>query len=199
LSVRRQTPGLPVGTFAPIERMNAMRTLTEHLSTYAEYHRDRRNIATHFVGIPMIVVGLLALLARPTMTLGMFAVSPALLVYGLGSLFYFALDVRFGAAMAVIMGAAVGIAVEIAGLSQLGWAVGGIGLFVLGWVIQFIGHAFEGRKPAFVDDLVGFLVGPLFVVAELGFMLGQRRELLEAIEAKAGPTRSGPVQQPLPG
>ncbi len=176
-----------------------MRTLTEHLSTYAEYHRDRRNIATHFVGIPMIVVGLLALLARPTMTLGIFAVSPALLVYGLGSLFYFTLDVRFGTAMAVIMGVATGLGVEIAGLSQFAWAAGGIGLFVLGWVIQFIGHAFEGRKPAFVDDLVGFLVGPLFVVAEAGFMLGLRRELLEAIEAKAGPTRSGRVQQPALG
>ena len=32
-----------------------MRTAKELLSNYAEYHRDRRNIATHFVGIPMIV------------------------------------------------------------------------------------------------------------------------------------------------
>jgi uncharacterized membrane protein YGL010W len=26
-------------------------------------------------------------------------------------------------------------------------------------VIQFIGHWYEGRKPAFVDDLIGLLVG----------------------------------------
>ena len=32
------------------------KTLTDHLATYAEYHRDRRNIATHFFGVPMIVV-----------------------------------------------------------------------------------------------------------------------------------------------
>ena len=48
----------------------------------------------------------------------------------------------------------------------------GIGLFVVGWVVQLIGHGFEGRKPAFLDDLVGLLIGPLFVVAEAGFLLG---------------------------
>lgn len=42
-----------------------MKTLTEQLVRYAEYHRDRRNIATHFVGIPMIVAALAILLSRP--------------------------------------------------------------------------------------------------------------------------------------
>ena len=32
-----------------------MRAATELLTQYAAYHRDRRNIATHFVGVPMIV------------------------------------------------------------------------------------------------------------------------------------------------
>ena len=41
-----------------------MKTLVEHLTAYASYHRDKRNIATHFVGIPMIVVGTQSLLAR---------------------------------------------------------------------------------------------------------------------------------------
>jgi uncharacterized membrane protein YGL010W len=173
-----------------------MRTLTEHLSQYAEYHRDRRNIATHFVGIPMIVVGLLAALARPTFSLGSLVASPALLLYIGGVLFYFALDVRFGATMALIMGAALGIGVEIAELSRGAWIAGALGLFVGGWVIQFVGHIFEGKKPAFVDDLIGLLVGPLFVVAETGFALGLRPEVLAAIELHAGPTRSGRVQQP---
>ena len=37
----------------------------------------------------------------------------------------------------------------------------GLGLFAVGWVIQFVGHYYEGRKPAFVDDVMGLLVGPL--------------------------------------
>jgi len=36
-------------------------------------------------------------------------------------------------------------------------------------MIQFVGHWYEGRKPAFVDDIIGLLVGPMFVVAEALF------------------------------
>ena len=38
-----------------------MKTLTDHLAQYAAYHRDRRNIATHFIGIPLIVVAVAVL------------------------------------------------------------------------------------------------------------------------------------------
>lgn len=31
-----------------------MKPLAECLASYAEYHRDRRNIATHALGLPMI-------------------------------------------------------------------------------------------------------------------------------------------------
>ncbi|EPR3506127.1 DUF962 domain-containing protein [Serratia marcescens] len=37
-----------------------MRSLEDQLAAYAAYHRDVRNIATHFIGIPLIVVSLLA-------------------------------------------------------------------------------------------------------------------------------------------
>jgi uncharacterized membrane protein YGL010W len=173
-----------------------MRSLTDHLSTYALYHRDRRNIATHFVGIPMIVVGLLAALARPELVLGSLVVSPAVLLYVGGVLFYLALDLRYGVAMALVMAVALGLGVEVATLSKMGWIAGSAGLFVVGWVIQFVGHLFEGKKPAFVDDLVGLLVGPLFVTAEAGFALGLRREVLEAVEQRAGPTRVGRAAAP---
>ena len=69
----------------------------------------------------------------------------------------------------------------------------GLGLFVVGWIIQFVGHIFEGRKPAFVDDITGLIIGPLFVVTEAGFLMGLRPELEEQIEQRAGPTRSGPA------
>ena len=32
-----------------------MKSLVDHLSQYAAYHRDPRNIASHFIGIPLIV------------------------------------------------------------------------------------------------------------------------------------------------
>ena len=36
---------------------------------------------------------------------------------------------------------------------------------LLGWAIQFVGHYWEGRKPAFADDLVGLLVGVIGLIA----------------------------------
>ncbi len=61
-------------------------------------------------------------------------------------------------------------------------------MFVVGWVFQFVGHYYEGRKPAFVDDLSGLIIGPLFVAAEFAFAMGLRKEVQDAVEAKVGPT-----------
>ena len=80
-----------------------MKSLTDHLATYAEYHRDRRNIATHFVGIPMIVVGVEALRARAQFTVGGYEVSAAVVVSLLAILFYLRLDLRFGFGMASLL------------------------------------------------------------------------------------------------
>jgi hypothetical protein len=34
-----------------------------------------------------------------------------------------------------------------------GWPTVGIGLLIVGWVLQFVGHPWEGRKPAVIDDV----------------------------------------------
>jgi uncharacterized membrane protein YGL010W len=173
-----------------------MKTLTDHLAQYAAYHRDPRNIATHFVGIPMIVLAIQVLLARVVWVAQPLPLGLAELVTALALLFYLRLDVRLGLLMAALLALGLWAAHALAALPQGAWLAWGVGLFVLGWVIQFIGHFWEGRKPAFVDDLVGLLVGPLFVVAEAGFLLGLRREVQQAIEARSGPVRHGaPVAQ----
>lgn len=43
------------------------------------------------------------------------------------------------------------------------WKVG-VGLFVLGWIFQFIGHAFEGNRPAFFSNPIYLLVGPYWLI-----------------------------------
>jgi uncharacterized membrane protein YGL010W len=103
--------------------------------------------------------------------------------------FYLRLDLRFGLTMAVLIGAAVLGGHQLAALPQAAWLGWSIGAFAVGWVFQFIGHYFEGRKPAFVDDIVGLLVGPLFVVAEAAFFLGLRRDVQQQVESIAGPLR----------
>lgn len=170
-----------------------MRTLSEQLTQYAAYHRDRRNILTHFVGIPLIVLAVAVLLARPVLGhWGGVALSPATAVTLLAVLYYLRLDLRFGLVMAALMALSLWFAQSVAAHGTALWLALGLGLFVLGWVIQFVGHFYEGRKPAFVDDIVGLLIGPLFVVAEAGFLLGLRRDLQHEIEARVGPVREGP-------
>lgn len=180
-----------------------MKSLVEHLSQYASYHRDRRNIATHVVGIPMIVVGVEALMSRPAVHLfnvadvadiAGVALSPALLATIAAGAFYLALDLRYGLVMAAVLVASLAAGAGIAAQPPAIWLLGAAGLFLGGWVVQFVGHAFEGKKPAFVDDVVGLLVGPLFVAAEVGFALGLRDEVREQIERRAGPTHGRTIE-----
>ncbi len=165
-------------------------TLIEQLTNYARFHRDRRNIATHFIGIPMIVVATATLLSRPSIEVAGLPASPAILVSLGAAIFYWMLDARFAAVMSSILLGSVVFGAAVASMSTATWLAVGVGGFVLGWAIQFVGHFYEGAKPAFVDDLRGLLVGPLFLVAEVAFALGMRRDVHQVVLAQAGPTRS---------
>jgi uncharacterized membrane protein YGL010W len=57
------------------------------------------------------------------------------------------------------------------------------GLFVGGWALQLLGHRIEGNKPAFVDDPVYLLVGPIWVAHEVAVISGSA---LMAVVAPVG-------------
>lgn len=164
-----------------------MRTLTDHLSQYADYHRDRRNVATHFVGIPLIVLAIAALLSRPAWPVlsGAFTLTPAWILFALATLYYLWLDVPLGIGMGIVSALSAAFGKWSAMQSTPVWLATGIGLFVVGWVFQFIGHVrYEHRKPAFVDDIIGLLIGPLFILVELLSGLGIKRDLHDAIQTR---------------
>jgi uncharacterized membrane protein YGL010W len=166
-----------------------VRNAKELLADYAAYHRDRRNIATHLVGVPMIVFAVGVLLARPAFAFGGLALSPAWLMFAVTAAWYLTRgDLVVGAAVSAVVGVLVALGHGVAYGSTASWLTWGLGAFVVGWVIQFVGHYFEGRKPAFVDDLAGLLVGPMFVTAEVLFALGLCRPLQAEIVRRAGPT-----------
>ena len=160
---------------------------------YAHYHRDRRNIATHLLGIPLIFLSIGVLLLGPSWSVAGQTLTLAWAMWALTSLWYLSRgDVLLGLATSLVNGVLIAAAHEVPPLAQaLGLAVwqAGLGLFVIGWVLQFVGHFFEGRKPAFVDDVVGLLVGPMFVVGELLMSAGLLQSLRMDIERQAGATR----------
>jgi uncharacterized membrane protein YGL010W len=97
-------------------------------------------------------------------------------------IYYFALDAVLAAAMAVLSAVLLFFAERVAslplGISATVFAV----TFILGWIIQLVGHAFEGRKPALLDNLFQVLVAPIFLMAELFFALGAKHALREEVE-----------------
>jgi uncharacterized membrane protein YGL010W len=161
----------------------------ELIVQYARYHRDRRNIATHMVGVPMIVFGVGVLLARAHWTGGDPGLTLAWVAWALATLWYVSRGhLLLGVAVSVVNAVLFGLAHLVSAGSVANWLTWGLGFFGVGWVIQFIGHYYEGKKPAFADDLVGLLVGPMFVTAEALFALGLAHPLLREVEKRAGPT-----------
>lgn len=165
------------------------RPAVELLKQYAETHRDRRNIVTHFVGVPMIVFALGVLLSRPTFLVGTLWLSPAWLLFGAWALWYVTRgELLLGVAASSGIALLLVLAHRLPGGGVGPWLGWGLGFFVVGWAIQFVGHYYEGRRPAFFDDAVGLLVGPMFVVLEVLSPTGLFRTLMSEIEDHAGPT-----------
>lgn len=92
--------------------------------------------------------------------------------------------------MSMLLAVCLWIAMHCTQLPTGAWLTWGLGSFVVGWIIQFIDHYYEGRKPAFVDDIMGLAIGPLFVVAELAFLFGLRKSLENDIETRLGPCKA---------
>jgi uncharacterized membrane protein YGL010W len=166
-----------------------VKTAVQQLSKYASYHRDKRNILTHFIGVPMIVLAVVVFLSRPALSFQGFPLplSAALVAAFITTIYYVALDVALGLVMALVFAIFLMFGAAAAASSTSNWLLTGAGFFIIGWIIQFVGHYYEGKKPAFVDDVMGLLIGPLFVAAELAFMLGMRKDLQAAVEKDVGP------------
>ena len=121
-----------------------MRAATDLLSGYARYHRDQRNILSHFVGVPMIVFAIGVLLARPAFHLGGLALSPAWVAFAATAAWYLSRgNLALGVAVSAAVGALLLAAHQIAYGSTVAWLAWGVGGFVVGWLIQFVGHWYE--------------------------------------------------------
>ena len=148
------------------------------LASYAAVHRDMRNRATHFVGIPVIVFSLLLVLALCRFTIMGREVSASLAVAILSVLGWLALDAGIGLVLAIVMLIAWYAAEAMAGaLGPSGTWGAFAALFIGGWIVQFLGHHYEGKRPALMDNIFQGFIGPMFLVAEVMIETGYRRDL----------------------
>lgn len=169
------------------------------LVPYARCHRDRRNIATHFVGVPMMVLALSVLLARPALEVVGWAATPARAAFVPLALWYLTRGApALGAATALGVGLLVVLGHGAAsGASLASWLAWGLSLFAFGGSAVLLGHYYEGRRPACAADAVGVLVGPMFVALEMLGACGLLRRLRAEVERRAGPTTLRDLAQPL--
>ena len=182
-----------------------MRTwFLEQLAMYAAYHRDGRNQATHHIGVPLIVYSLLV--AASQLHLG---TVPGLgapgfgdpMALSLGSFlvvlmvaFYLSNVLSIGLIAALIYGVLYALA-ETVGQGPDVWMTFSI-CFVGGWVIQFIGHVFEGRRPALFTNATQVFMAPPFLIAEILFAMGLEKDLKTEIMARSVKYNAHPQAAP---
>lgn len=157
----------------------------EQLAMYAAYHRDIRNQLTHHVGVPMIVFSLiLAATTVPLIPLSTGVVTLAAVLMSVLLIFYILNAPLVGTIAVLIYGALMHFAEQIAagGTEQALWTA--LGLFVLGWIIQFVGHIFEGRKPALFDNALQIFMAPAFLIAEVLFLFKLEQGLKAEVEQR---------------
>ena len=120
---------------------------------YGESHQDHTNETIHWICVPLITWSVLAAL---------WAVSPAAAYVGiaLATAYYAWLSVQIAVGMLAVF------ALMVFPLTLLGSNVLAVAavVFVVAWIGQFIGHAIEGKKPSFFEDLKFLLVGPAWLL-----------------------------------
>ncbi len=165
-----------------------MKTVEEQLARYRSVHFNKKNIATHFIGIPLIIWAVTILMSVELIQLpfqGMnISISYAEVCFSLLLIYYIKLHWRLALGMLVFMLTNLYLANLLINTMD-NTHLFAVGVFILGWIIQFIGHYYEQAKPAFFDDLSQFAIGPLFLMAEIYFALHWEGKLNHEVNQRA--------------
>ncbi len=154
-----------------------MLTLQQYLIEYGKTHRNPVNQRIHFVCVPLIFASTLALAWLLNASLFGIDAPWARWVNGatvggtlILALFYSRLGLRASLSMVAWFAISVALILAVEASSVPLWLAAG-GVWIAAWIVQLVGHQIEGAKPSFFDDLVFLLIGPLFVLEELGLPL----------------------------
>ena len=161
-----------------------MSVFENRMSGYAAYHKHPRNKFTHFFGVPMVYYSPLIALGWVRFEIAGVDLSFAWVVFAAIMIWYFTMDVTFAAIMTVVSIPIVYLCDSAAKLPFNESLTIVLAINIVGWAVQLIGHYFEGRRPALVDNLTQSLMAPLFLIAETMFFMGFRKDLEHTVEQK---------------
>jgi uncharacterized membrane protein YGL010W len=130
-----------------------MRKVDELFARYGESHRNRANKAIHWICVPLITWSVLAVL---------WAASPVAAFAGIGVAVAF--YAWLSPAVAIGMLAVFALMIWPLTVWPFNVPLTALVVFVLAWIGQFIGHAIEGKKPSFFEDVKFLLVGPAWLL-----------------------------------
>ncbi len=162
-----------------------MKTLEEHMSFYLRYHRHPKNKLTHFFGVPLIMFSLFVLLGLLKVTIGNVSFTAASVLAIAVLAYYFYLDVVLAVAMTMFTAVLLIAANGVCALGSTSALIVFELAFVGGWILQLIGHAFEGKRPALMDNFFQVIIAPIFLMAEIFFTFGYKRDVAERVEQLA--------------
>jgi len=152
-----------------------MKNIIKQMSTYNQYHTKPITKITHFIGIPFILFAMQFYFSTIHLPFGFtnnlslaWPILFALIIY------YAFLDLTLSALFTLI-------SFPLTYWAQLSTNYFTfylpLSLFILGWTFQFIGHYFEGKKPALLFNFFQIIIAPLFLMAEICFFFGFRKNL----------------------
>ena len=153
----------------PTEQADPRREVDRWIGNYSDDHRNPTNVLIHWICVPLIVwtvtallwvVPVPAFLGRPGFWAGMAMFASLVFYLRLSRVLCAGMFAAF-----VVLGTITELLYRAIGPAALMWLA--IGVFVLAWIAQFVGHRIEGRRPAFLTDLVYLLIGPVWIVAKI--------------------------------
>lgn len=156
-----------------------MKSIEEQMSFYQAYHYHPLNKLSHFIGIPLIIFSLLLLLSSLRTTILGFEITSALLFIATVWVYYVFLDLLYALSSLIIIIPLLYFADFYSQNDAMIYIF--LLCFIIGWIIQLIGHYYEGRKPALVDNFFQIFIAPLFLIAELYYHFGFRKNQQEMV------------------
>lgn len=159
-----------------------MKRLEAKMLEYAAYHRHPKTKLTHFFGVPLVTYAIFLMMAWFRFIEPSVPISLATVFYVAVFIHYLRLDWVVALLQVPPTFTLLWLAERAATLPFIQSFGVFVATMVVGVALQLLGHHYEGRKPAALDNFSQVFNAPVFLVCEVMYSLGFRREQKRRVE-----------------